>query len=426
MIGTAWLLLLVFVGALGIGAPIALAVAAACMAFLLASDLPLFLVAHHMVTAVDSFTLIAVPGFLLVGTLMARAGMIERLVEFSMALVGWMAGGLSLVTISASMIFAGISGSAVADTAAVGSSTIPALKRNRYAPDYVAALVAAGGSIGIIIPPSIPMIIYGVSTNTSIPKLFVAGYVPGILLGLSFMVYAYVVAKRKGYGEQVRFSRVALGASFRKAFWALLAPVIIVGGIVLGVMTPTESGIVGVAYVLAIGTFVHRSLGVRDLVDSFVEAITLSGVVMMVVATSGLLAWILAREGIPEQLVGLILGGLSNEIAILLVINLTLLVLGAFMDTIAIMLILLPVLTPVGLALGLDAVHFGVIVVFNLAIGMLTPPLGYCLFVSSTISKVNLGAASLRVLPFVAISLFILALVTFWPSVTLGLANLVQ
>lgn len=426
MSDSVWLLLLAFVGALGIGAPIALAIAGACVVFLLANGLPLFLVAHHMVTAVDSFTLIAVPGFLLVGTLMSRAGMIERLVEFSMALVGWLAGGLSLVTITASMIFAGISGSAVADTAAVGASTIPALKRNRYAPDYVAALVAAGGSIGIIIPPSIPMIIYGVSTNTSIPKLFVAGYVPGVLLGLSFMVYAYFVARRRGYGEQVRFSAPALRASFRKAIWALLAPVIIVGGIVFGIMTPTESGIVGVTYVLAVGFGVHRSLRVRDLVDAFVEAITLSGVVMMVVATSGLLAWILAREGIPGQLVDLILGGLSDPIFILLVINLTLLVLGAFMDTIAIMLILLPVLTPVAVALGLDPVHFGVIVVFNLAIGMLTPPLGYCLFVSSTISGVSLGKASVRVLPFVAISLAVLALVTFSPVMTLGLSNLVR
>ncbi|CAN0460935.1 unnamed protein product, partial [Discosporangium mesarthrocarpum] len=285
----------------------------------------------------------------------------------------------------------------------------------------IAALVAAGGSIGIIIPPSIPMIIYGVSTNTSIPGLFIGGYGPGILLGLGFMTLLWVISRRKGYGGGGRLELNMLTSTFKRAFWALLAPVVIVGGIIFGIVTPTEAGVVGVIYTLAIGCLFMRTLSLKDIIESIDETVRLTGVVMFVVAVSGLLAWIMAREQIPQTFVTYALLHTSGAIMIVLLINVLLLILGAVMDTIAILIIALPVLVPIGAELGYDPIQFGVMVIFNLAIGMLTPPLGYCLFVSCSIANVSIGRASLAILPFVAVSIAILMVVAFWPPLTLGL-----
>jgi len=422
----ALLLIGIFTGGLILGVPVAVAIALACLAALYHMDVNMLLLAHHMVNSVNSFTLIAVPGFILVGALMTRAGLVERLVDFSRALIGWFSGGLSIVTVLASMIFAGISGSAAADSAAVGSATIPALKREGYDHPLIAAMVAAGGSIGIIIPPSIPMIVYGVSTNTSIPGLFVGGYLPGILLGVGFMLLLWIIGRRRKYGGGERFSPSFLWRATKRAFWALLAPVVIVGGIVFAIVTPTEAGVIGVIYTLLISCLVLRSLDLKDIIEAIDETVRLTGVVMFVVATSGLLAWIMAREEIPQALVEHALGNASGTVAIILTINLLLLLLGAVMDTIAILIIALPVLVPIGIELGFDPIQFGVMVVFNLAIGMLTPPLGYCLFVSCSIAGVSIGRASIAVLPFVAVSLAVLMLVAFWPPLTLGLQSLIK
>jgi tripartite ATP-independent transporter DctM subunit len=407
------ILVLLFLGCLVLGIPVAAAIGIASVCVILFQDLPVVMLAHQMVNGAQSYTLIAIPGFMLVGTLMAKAGLVDRLVDFCMALIGWARGGLSLVTMFACMIFAGISGSGTADAAAIGSVMIPALKRAKYDADHAAALVAAGGSIGIIIPPSIPMIIYGLSTSTSIPELFLAGYVPGVLLTLLFMVHLYFVAKRKGYGVVQAFSGHGLFTAFRRAFLSLLAPIIIVGSIILGIVTPTESGIIGVLYILFLGFVVHRELKLADLAPAILEASVLTGVVMFMLMTSALFGWILARENVPDTLVQAILSVTDNKFLILLALNVLLLILGCLMDTVAILVILTPVLLPVAQALGMDPVQFGVMFVFNLAIGLLTPPVGYCLFVSSAIARVPIELVTRRILPFVIIAVAVLALVTY-------------
>ena len=417
-------LILIFIGGMGIGVPIAVGMALACLVVLIWQGLPTVMLAQQMINSTLSFTLIAIPGYLLVGSLMVRSGLVERLIDFCMALMGWMRGGLSLVANLGTMIFAGISGSGSADTAAVGSVLIPALKQSNYGGGFSAAVVAAGGSIGIIIPPSIPMIIYGLSTNTSVPALFLAGYVPGILLGIAFMVYCYGAARKRGLGTVQQFSAPVLATSFRKAFFALLAPVVIVGSVVSGIVTPTESATIGIAYIVVLG-FVYRRLALKDLVPILLEAAILSAIVIFMVMSSTIFGWIIVRENVPEAVVHAALSLTSNKAAVLLLINIVLLVAGMFMDTVAILIILTPVLYPVATALGMNPVHFGTMFVFNLAIGLLTPPVGYCLFVSGAIAKVPVSEVIARIFPFLWISIAVLMLVTYVEPITMWLPRLV-
>lgn len=417
----ALLLVLAFLLGLVVGAPVAVAVAIASIIVVPLLGLPLVSLAHRMVTTADSFTLIAIPAFMLIGELMTKAGLTQRLVDFSMALIGWVRGGLALVTVIASMIFAGISGSAAADTAAVGSVTIPALKRDRYDPGFSSALVAGGGSLGIIIPPSIPMILFGIVGSVSIPELFIGGYVPGALLGVAFMVYSYVVARRHRYGEVIAFSARRLLKSFLRAVFALLAPIIIVGGIVFGIVTPTESGVLGVAYVTFLGFVVYRQLSVRDLYPALLHAAMTSAIVMFILTVSGLFGWIVARQSIPQALAEALLSVTQNPLVILVLINVLLIFLGALMDTVAILIILVPMLLPIATQIGIDPVHFGVIFVFNLAVGLLTPPFGYCLFVAAPIGGVDMAEISRKIVPFVVIAIAVLLLVTYVEPVTMWL-----
>lgn len=407
------ILSVVFVIALGLSVPIAITIAVASLAVLLYHNLPMVLLAHQMLNAAQSYTLIAIPAFMLVGTLMSRAGLVQRMIDFSMALIGWVRGGLSQVSLIASMIFASISGSGSASTAAVGSVMIPSLVSRGYSPAFAASVTAAGGSVGIIIPPSIPMIIYAVSANISIPELFLTGYVPGVLVTIGFMAWTFVVASRSDMGVIQAFSTSALGRAFLGAVWALLTPVIMVGGIVFGVVTPTESGIIGVVYVLFLGFVVYRQLTIRDLYPAFEEALMLTGIVMFMLMTSALFGWTLARENIPDTIVQALLSVSDNKIVVLLLINLLLLVLGALMDTIAILIILTPVLLPIGESLNIDPVHLGLIVVFNLSIGLLTPPVGACMFVGAAIARAPITVVSRQIMPFVLMSVGVLMLVTY-------------
>lgn len=418
------ILLLSFLFSLAVGIPIAASIAISCVLVILIQDLPLILLAQKMVNGANSFTLIAIPGFLLIGSLMTRSGIVERIIEFCMALIGWVRGGLSVVSMVGSMFFAGISGSGTADTAAVGSVMIPALQRAKYGASHSAAIVAAGGSIGIIIPPSIPMIIYGLSSGTAIPTLFMAGYLPGILLTLGFVVYLYLVSAKQQLGEIQTFSRAHVRRAFLDSFWALLAPVIIVGSILGGITTPTESAVIGVFYILILGFFVYRKLTLKLLYRCLEEAAVMSGVVMFILMTSNLFGWFIARENIPESLVSVIMSITENKYAILLLLNILLLFLGALMDTVALLIILTPVLLPLSVQLGIDPVHFGVMFVFNLSVGLLTPPVGYCLFVAASIGRVSIGAISRAILPFLAVAISILLLVTYLEDVALFLPRL--
>ncbi len=407
-----------------LNAPIAVAIGAASVVAIAAQgDFPLMMVVQRMFGGTDSFHLMAVPLFMFAGVLMEAGGISRRIIEFANALVGWLPGGLAAVTIVSAMFFAGISGSAAADAAAVGAILIPAMKRSGYASDFAAAVQASGGSIGVIIPPSIPMIIFGFLTGASIGQLFAAGILPGVLIGVSLIAVSTALSVRHGYAPTTPFSVAEVWRTLRRAVLALGAPVIILGGILFGVFTATESAAVAVVYALVVGMFVYRQIRVQDLFGLFTDGAVTAAVVMFIIATASVFSWIAAIEDIPARLAGTLLGVTDNPVLLLLLVNLVLLVAGTFVETTASLILLVPMITAMLPSLGIDLVQLGVIVVTNLAIGMLTPPMGICLIVSCSISGDGLGAISRRILPFLAILLVDLLLITFYPPLTLWMAG---
>jgi C4-dicarboxylate transporter DctM subunit len=367
----------------------------------------------------------AVPLFMFAGVIMESGGISRRIIEFANALVGWLPGGLAAVTVVSAMFFAGISGSAAADAAAVGAILIPAMKRSGYDSDFAAAVQAAGGSIGVVIPPSIPMIIFGFLTGASIGQLFAAGILPGILMGVSLIGVSTFISWRSGYGATAAFSPSEVWRTFHRAILALGAPLIILGGILFGVFTATESAAVAVIYALAVGLLVYREITPRDLFRLFREGAVTASVVMFIIATASVFSWVAAIEEIPARLAGVLLGITDNPVGLLLMINLVLLIAGTFVETAAALILLVPMITAMLPALGIDLIHLGAVVVTNLAIGMLTPPMGICLIVSGSISGDRLAAVSRRVLPFLAILLFDLLLITFFSPLTMWMAGMV-
>jgi tripartite ATP-independent transporter DctM subunit len=334
-------------------------------------------------------------------------------------------GGMAAVTIVSAMFFAGISGSAAADAAAVGAILIPAMKKSGYDSDFAAAVQASGGSIGVIIPPSIPMIIFGFLTGASIGQLFAAGILPGLLIGLSLIIVATLISWKKGYTATARFSITDVWRTFRRALLALGAPLIILGGILFGIFTATESAAVAVVYGLVVGMGVYRRIALKDLFPLFRDGAITSAIVMLIIATASVFSWLAAIEDIPARMAGSLLGVTTHPMALLLLINLVLLIAGTFVETTAALILLVPMITAMLPSLGIDMVQLGVIVVTNLAIGMLTPPMGICLIVSCSISGDSLAAISRRVLPFLAILLVDLLVITFYPPITMFMARLV-
>ena len=409
-----------------INTPIAIAIGVASVLGILAQgDFSPMMLVQRMVAGTDSFHLMAVPLFMFTGTIMEAGGISRRIIDFAGALVGWLPGGMAAVTIVSAMFFAGISGSAAADAAAVGAILIPAMKKTGYASDFAAAVQASGGSIGVIIPPSIPMIIFGFLTGASIGQLFAAGILPGILVGLSLIMVATWISRKKGYTATTRFSFVDVWQTFRRALLALGAPLIILGGILFGVFTATESAAVAVVYGLVVGMFVYRRISVTDLFPLFRDGAITASIVMLIIATASAFSWLAAIEDIPARMAGGLLGLTTNPVALLLLINLVLLIAGTFVETTAALILLVPMITTMLPALGIDMVQLGVIVVTNLAIGMLTPPMGICLIVSCSISGDGLAAISRRVLPFLAVLLVDLLIITFYPPLTMVMARLV-
>ena len=407
-------------------APIAIGIGlSSILVILIQGDFPLMMVAQRMFSGADSFHLLAVPLFMYAGVLMEAGGISRRIIDFANALVGWLPGGLAAVTIVSAMFFAGISGSAAADTAAVGAILIPAMKRAGYRSDFAAAVQSAGGSIGVIIPPSIPMIIFGFLTGSSIGRLFAAGIMPGILVGLSLIVVSTIISLQRGHSATTPFSISTVVRTFRDGLLALAAPIIILGGILSGIFTATESAAVAVMYALFIGIFVFRKIRFADLPSLFLEGSVTSAIVMFIIAMASIFSWIAAIENIPELVAGGLLGLTKDPVLLLLLINLILLVAGTFVETTAALILLVPMITAMLPQLGIDIIQLGVIVVTNLAIGMLTPPMGICLIVSSTLSGDSLGAVSRRVLPFLGILLVDLLIISFWPPLTMFMANLV-
>ncbi len=409
-----------------INTPIAVAIgASSVLAILIQGNFPLMMVAQRLFSGTDSFPLMAVPLFMFAGTIMEAGGISRRIIDFANALVGWLPGGLAAVTIVSAMFFAGISGSAAADAAAVGAILIPAMKKSGYDSDFAAAVQASGGSIGVIIPPSIPMIIFGFLTGASIGRLFAAGIIPGVLIGLSLILVSTLISRKQGYSARAVFSLAEVWRTLKRALLALGAPVIILGGILTGVFTATESAAVAVVYGLLVGMLIYRKIRPRDLFTLFRDGAVTSAIVMFIIAMASIFSWIAAIEDLPARMAGSLLTLSDNPTVLLLLINLILLVAGTFVETTAALILLVPMITTMLPALHIDMIQLGVIVVTNLAIGMLTPPMGICLIVSGSISGDSLGAVSRRVLPFLVILIIDLLIISFYPPLTLWLAGMV-
>lgn len=423
---TTEILILSLIFLFAINTPIAIAIgAASILGILVQKDFQLMVVVQRMFSGTDSFHLMAVPLFMFVGVIMEAGGISRRIIDFANALVGWLPGGLAAVAIVSAMFFAGISGSAAADTVAVGAILIPAMKKSGYESDFAAAVQASGGSIGVIIPPSIPMIIFGFLTGASIGQLFAGGILPGVLIGITLVGVSTVISRKKGYVATTSFSIIQVWQNLKRATLALVAPVIILGGILFGIFTATESAAVAVVYALVIGMFVYRKIKPKDLIRLFRDGAITSSIVMFIISTASVFGWIAAIEDIPARLAGSLLGMTASPVVLLLIINFVLLIAGTFVETTAALILLVPMITAMLPSLGIDLVQLGVIVVTNLAIGMLTPPMGICLIVSCSISGDSLGGISRRILPFLAILLVDLLIITFYPPITMWMAGMV-
>ena len=424
---TASLLIITLFFLFAMNTPIAIAIGVSSMVTLLIQgDYPLMVMIQRMVSGTDSFHLMAVPLFMYAGVIMEAGGISRRLIDFANALAGWLPGGLAAVTIVSAMFFAGISGSAAADAAAVGAVLIPAMKRSGYDSDFAAAVQAAGGSLGVVIPPSIPMIIFGFLTGASIGQLFAAGILPGLLIGLSLIGVSTFISRRRGYAPDTRFSLKNIVITFKRAFLALGAPLIILGGILTGVFTATESAAVAVAYALFVSMVIYGNIKPRDLFHLFRDGSVTASIVMFIIATASVFSWIAAMEDLPGALAGTLLEMTDNPVLLLLLINAVLLIAGTFVETTAALILLVPMITAMLPSLGIDMVQLGVIVVTNLSIGMLTPPMGICLIVSCSISRDSLGAVSRRVMPFLAVLIVDLIIISFYPPLTMWMARLVR
>lgn len=414
----------VFLLAMVLGFPIAISLGVASLSYLVFSDIPLIIIPQRLYSGIDVFVLLSIPGFILAGNLMNQGGITKRIVDFSNAMVGHIRGGLGLANIVGSMVFAGISGTAVADSASLGAVLIPAMKDEGYEADFSCAVTASSSTIGPIIPPSLPMIVAGTLTGLSVGRLFVAGIIPGLLLGLGLMTVSYTISVKRGHpiGQRKAFREVV--RTFGSAFWALLMTAIILFGIIGGVFTPTEASIVASAYALIIGLFVYRGFTLRDLPRIILESAVTTASIMVLVGLANLFAWIMVSEGVPRMLADAILSVSNNPIIVLLLINLLLLIVGMFMETISALLILFPVLLGLATQIGIHPIHFAMIVVLNLMIGLTTPPMGVCLFITSSIGKISLWQISKAILPFLGVSLVVLMLVTFVPEISLFLPEL--
>jgi C4-dicarboxylate transporter DctM subunit len=405
-----------------IGVPVAFVLGLTpLVALITQGETPLVLVAQRIFTGMDSPVLMAVPFFILAGNIMGAGGMTQRLVRFCNVIVGPLRGGLAYINVAISMLFAGITGAAVADTSAVGSILIPAMKKEGYDSDFSAAVTATSSTIGPVIPPSIPFIIYGVLGEVSIASLFLAGFVPGIMLGLFQMIVIWFYAQKRQYPKRSRPSfQEAIRVSV-DAFLVLLMPIIILGGILSGIFTPTESACIAVFYALFIGLFVYRDIHLRDLPRILIRTGVTSSLVMLVIGTASIFSWLLASEEIPHLVTHAILNLTHNKILILLLMNILLLVIGTFMETTASLIILTPVLLPLMLKIGVDPLHFGVILVLNLVIGLTTPPVGVCLFVACAIGQTTLERLSRAILPFLVASIAVLIICTYWEGLIMAL-----
>jgi C4-dicarboxylate transporter DctM subunit len=405
--------------------PIAFALGISSMVGLYVSDISFVVIAQKIISGVDNFALIAVPLFILAGELMTQGGISKRLVHFAQTLFGHLTSGLAIVVVVASIFFSAVSGSAIATTAAIGGMMVPAMLSNGYDKRFTASLIPAAGTIGPIIPPSIIMILYGVMANVSIGDLFLAGFVPGLLMGAGLIAYAYVVGKKRGYKGRDKAAPIKeMLIGFKDAVLALIMPIIIIGGIVGGIFTPTESGVIAVVYALIIGMFVYKEITIKSLPKIFYKSAMTTATILFIIGSASLFTWLITINSIPEQLGGILSTFADNPILLLLVMNVILLIVGTFLDTISALIIFTPLFLPLALEIGVDPVHFGIILAVNLTIGMITPPMGVCLFVATSIAQIKMGQLTKDLVPMLIILIVVLMLITYIPSISLIIPRL--
>lgn len=406
------------------GLPIALAIVATLLVFMGTGEAPysLRLVAAEMFKGMNSFPLLAIPLFVLAGEVMNESGITSRIIAFANVLVGRMRAGLALVNIWASVIFAGLSGSAVADTSAIGRVFIPEMEKHGYSRSFAAALTAASSVIGPIIPPSIPVIIYAlIVSGVSVPALFLAGVVPGLLLAVFLSVFVMLTVKVDRGGEAESISEQSSGSALLGGLLPLMMPVFVVGAILLGIVTPTEAASFAVAYALFLGIFVYRNIKLSALPQLFAHAMRDSAVILIIIAAVSAANWVLTYNRIPNMLTDWVLLNVDSQTTFLIATVLLFLFVGLFLEGIAAMLVLVPILHPIAVGLGVDPVHFGILVIFNLMIGLITPPLGLCLFVAEGIARVGMARLAWAILPFFAVEVLVLLILTFVPETVIWL-----
>lgn len=408
----------------GLSVPIAVSIGLAAMGGVAASGLPWLVVAQQLYAALDKYPLVAIPFFILAGNLMEAGGISERMVEFAKSLVGGVQGGLAMTCVLTCMIFAAVAGSSVATTFAVGAILIPAMVRHGYPAPFAASLQATAAELGVIIPPSIPMILFAVSTDTSTGELFIAGVLPGILIAGALMAYVWLYARRNRLGLQDGDGRLALWPALRRAWLALLMPVIILGGIYGGIFTPTEASVVAVVYALIVGMLIYRRISFRTLSATLHRSVISTAAIMFIIANAGVFGFLLNRAGVPDALGHWLAQIFSDRTTFLLGVNAALFAIGMFIETSAAIVVLAPLLLPVAIGFGVDPVHFGIIMVINLALGMITPPFGVNLFAAGSIAGVSLERLIRPLLPFVGTVVACLMLITYVPEITLWLRDL--
>src|SRR5690625_668126 len=409
---------------LALGVPISFSLCLLTLGGLYITDTNLIIFAQQLISGTDVNSLLAIPGFILAGDLMGAGGLSRRLVRFASALFGHFTGGLSIATVIAGTFFGAISGSAPATTAAVGSIMVDELEKNGYQRNYAAALSTAVGPLGQMIPPSIPMVIWGLLAEQSIARLFLAGLIPGLIAAAGFILVSIWYAKKHNIQPSKKVTARELGTALKEGFWALMAPVVILGGIYGGIFTPTEASMVGVFYGLIIGMFVYKELNLATLYEVLLRSLKLSAMIVFIIAAAYGYAYLIAVAQIPQQVVEGLLSLTTNPIIILLLVNILLLILGAVMDNISAMVILNGVLTSIGNLIGLDPIQLGAMVVINFAVGMVTPPVGYSIFVASAISNLKIEDIAKQLGAFMLVFVVLILLISYVPAITTFLPGL--
>jgi tripartite ATP-independent transporter DctM subunit len=421
-----FVLFALFVGGLILGLPVAITLGLSSLGYLLLAGIPPVVMPQKMYAGMDVFVLLSIPGFVLAGNLMNRGGITQRIIRFANALIGWVRGGLGLTNIAASMLFGGITGTAVADAASIGGVMIPGMKKAGYPADFAAAVTAASSTVGPIIPPSVPMIIVGALSGISVGKMFLAGAVPGILMGLAMMVTCYIISVRRNFPRQAWQGFGEVARSFGGAIWALAMTFLIIYGLLSGLATPTETAIIASVYAFVVGAFIYREMPIRAVPTILIDSAISAAGILALVGFANVFGWILVSERIPQAIAAGVLAMTENRFLVILIINLLLLFVGMFMETIAALIILFVPLLALAESVGIEPLHFATFAVLNLMIGLTTPPVGVCLFVCAGIARLPLAPVVVAILPFLLTNILVLLAVSYFPPLATWLPSLLS